>query len=81
MKLEIKVDKEITDFCNLNNLDLLTFIHDCIEKGYVQNKWGNPPISSIKNNPITIVAGEDIITQKKSEPVTQIPMNDLYNEN
>ena len=94
MKLEIKIDKEIIDFCKLNELDLPTFIYDCLEKGYIQNKWGRSPMDSIKKD-----AGEvsqtpkkkgskkkkeestpKPIEQKKSEPVKQTPINDLYGE-
>ena len=96
MKLEIKIDKEIIDFCKLNELDLPSFIYDCLEKGYVQNKWGRTPMEVDK--PIKVTEEtvqtpkkkgvkkkkEEIvpepIEQKKSEPVKQTPINDLYGE-
>jgi len=96
MKLEIKIDKEIIDFCKLNDLDLPSFIYDCLEKGYVQNKWGRTPMEVDK--PIKVTEEtvqtpkkkgvkkkkEEIvpepIEQKKSEPVKQTPINDLYGE-
>lgn len=93
MKLEIKIDKEIIDFCKLNELDLPNFIYDCLEKGYVQNKWGKSPMDSIKKNveevnqttetpkkKTTKKKKEEPIEQKKSEPVKQTPINDLYGE-
>ena len=96
MKLEIKIDKEIIDFCKLNELDLPSFIYDCLEKGYVQNKWGRTPMEvdkPIKVTEETIQTPkkkgvkkkkEEIvpepIEQKKSEPVKQTPINDLYGE-
>lgn len=97
MKLEVKIDKEIIDFCKLNELDLPTFIYDCLEKGYIQNKWGRSPMDSIKQN--VEVPNQttqtpkkkgvkkkkeeptpEPIEQKKSEPVKQTPINDLYGE-
>jgi len=97
MKLEIKIDKEIIDFCKLNDLDLPSFIYDCLEKGYVQNKWGRTPMDSIKEVEQSVQTTtqtpkkkgvkkkkEEIvpepIEQKKSEPVKQTPINDLYGE-
>lgn len=94
MKLEIKIDKEIVDFCKLNELDLPTFIYDCLEKGYVQNKWGRSPMDSIKKDVGEVSqtpkkkgakkkkeeATPEPIEQKKSEPVKQTPINDLYGE-
>jgi len=97
MKLEIKIDKEIIDFCKLNDLDLPSFIYDCLEKGYVQNKWGRTPMDSIKEVKQSVQTTtqtpkkkgvkkkkEEIvpepIEQKKSEPVKQTPINDLYGE-
>lgn len=94
MKLEIKIDKEIIDFCKLNELDLPTFIYDCLEKGYVQNKWGRSPMDSIKKDVGEVSqtpkkkgvkkkkeeATPEPIEQKKSEPVKQTPINDLYGE-
>jgi len=96
MKLEIKIDKEIIDFCKLNDLDLPSFIYDCLEKGYVQNKWGRTPMEVdklIKATEETVQTPkkkgvkkkkEEIvpepIEQKKSEPVKQTPINDLYGE-
>lgn len=96
MKLEIKIDKEIIDFCKLNELDLPSFIYDCLEKGYVQNKWGRTPMEvdkpikateettktpkkkGVKKKKEEIVP--EPIEQKKSEPVKQTPINDLYGE-
>jgi hypothetical protein len=97
MKLEIKIDKEIIDFCKLNELDLPSFIYDCLEKGYVQNKWGRTPMDSIKEVEQSVQTTTqtpkkkgvkkkkeeivpDPIEQKKSEPVKQTPINDLYGE-
>ncbi len=94
MRLEIKIDKEIIDFCKLNELDLPTFIYDCLEKGYTQNKWGKSPMDSIKTNKVensqtpkkkTNKRKKEETTpkpieQKKSEPVKQTPINDLYGE-
>jgi hypothetical protein len=94
MKIEIKINKEIIDFCKLNELDLPMFIYDCLERGYIQNKWGKSPMDSIKKdvNDITIapkkksgrkkkeVITPEPIEQKKSEPVKQTPKNDLYGE-
>lgn len=94
MKLEIKIDKEIVDFCKLNELDLPTFIYDCLEKGYVQNKWGRSPMDSIKKDVGEVSqtpkkkgakkkkeeSTPEPIEQKKSEPVKQTPINDLYGE-
>jgi hypothetical protein len=94
MKLEIKIDKEIIDFCKLNDLDLPTFIYDCLEKGYIQNKWGRFPMDSIKKDTSEIIQTpkkkggrkkkeetiSETIEQKKSEPVKQTPINDLYGE-
>ena len=94
MKLEIKIDKEIIDFCKLNELDLPTFIYDCLEKGYVQNKWGRSPMDSIKKDVGEVSqtpkkkgakkkkeqSTPEPIEQKKSEPVKQTPINDLYGE-
>lgn len=94
MKLEIKIDKEIIDFCKLNELDLPTFIYDCLEKGYIQNKWGRSPMDSIKQNTEEVIQTPkkkgvkkkkeeptpEPIEQKKSEPVKQTPINDLYGE-
>lgn len=94
MKLEIKIDKEIIDFCKLNELDLPTFIYDCLEKGYIQNKWGRSPMDSIKKDVSEVTQTpkkksgrkkkEDTtpepFEQKKSEPVKQTPINDLYGE-
>jgi len=97
MKLEIKIDKEIIDFCKLNDLDLPSFIYDCLEKGYVLNKWGRTPMDSIKEVEQSVQTTtqtpkkkgvkkkkEEIvpepIEQKKSEPVKQTPINDLYGE-
>ena len=94
MKLEIKIDKEIIDFCKLNELDLPTFIYDCLEKGYIQNKWGRSPMDSIKKDVGEVSqtpkkkgskkkkeeSTPEPIEQKKSEPVKQTPINDLYGE-
>lgn len=92
MKIEIKIDKEIIDFCKLNELDLPTFIYDCLEKGYVQNKWGKSPLDSADSSEIVKTPKkrgnnkkkEDVKSkpneQKKSEPVKQAPINDLYGE-
>lgn len=94
MKLEIKIDKEIIDFCKLNELDLPTFIYDCLEKGYIQNKWGRSPMDSIKKDVGEVSqtpkkkgakkkkeeSTPKPIEQKKSEPVKQTPINDLYGE-
>ena len=97
MKLEVKIDKEIIDFCKLNNLDLPTFIYDCLEKGYVQNKWGRSPMDSLKKDVEEVSQTTQTpkkkatkkkkeeptpepIEQKKSEPVKQTPINDLYGE-
>ena len=94
MKLEIKIDKEIIDFCKLNDLDLATFIYDCLEKGYTQNKWGRSPMDSIKKNSVGVdktpkkksnrnkkeEIKSETINQKKSEPVKQTPINDIYGE-
>lgn len=94
MKLEIKIDKEIVDFCKLNELDLPTFIYDCLEKGYIQNKWGRFPMDSIKKDVGEVSqtpkkkgpkkkkeeSTPEPIGQKKSEPVKQTPINDLYGE-
>ncbi len=94
MKLEIKIDKEIIDFCKLNELDLPIFIYDCLEKGYIQNKWGKSPMDSIKkdvsettqtpkkkgNRKKKEELTPEPIEQKKSEPVKQTPINDLYGE-
>jgi hypothetical protein len=96
MKLEIKIDKEIIDFCKLNDLDLPSFIYDCLEKGYVQNKWGRTPMEVDKPIKVTEETTQtpkkkgvkkkkeeivpEPIEQKKSEPVKQTPINDLYGE-
>lgn len=91
MKIEINIDNEIIDFCKINNIDLPTFIYDCLEKGYTQNKWGdittNNSIPSKQekkksNRKKKNTADGDLIEnkQKKSEPVKQIPINDLYGE-
>jgi hypothetical protein len=96
MKLEIKIDKEIIDFCKLNELDLPSFIYDCLEKGYVQNKWGRTPMEVDKPIKVTEETTQtpkqkgvkkkkeeivpEPIEQKKSEPVKQTPINDLYGE-
>lgn len=96
MKLEIKIDKEIIDFCKLNELDLPSFIYDCLEKGYVQNKWGRTPMEVDKPIKATEETTQtpkkkgvkkkkeeitpEPIEQKKSEPVKQTPINDLYGE-
>lgn len=91
MKLEIKIDKEIIDFCKLNELDLPTFIYDCLEKGYIQNKWGRTPMGAEQNVKVDVQPEkkktgrkkkEDAkpTEQKKSEPVKQTPINDLYGE-
>jgi hypothetical protein len=94
MKLEIKIDNEIINFCKLNELDLSTFIYDCIGKGYTQNKWGMSPMDSLKKSVSEIVQTpkkkggrkkkeetiSETIEQKKSEPVKQTPINDLYGE-
>jgi len=96
MKLEIKIDKEIIDFCKLNELDLPSFIYDCLEKGYIQNKWGRTPMEVDKPIKVTEETTQtpkkkgvkkkkeeivpEPIEQKKSEPVKQTPINDLYGE-
>lgn len=94
MKIEIKVDKEIIDFCNLNGIELPVFIYDCIDKGFTQNKWGKSPLDNIitTNNDIKEVKKKKIIRnkktnpdsisieQKKSDPVKQAPINDIYGE-
>jgi hypothetical protein len=77
--MEIEVNKEIIDFCNLNDLDITTFIYDCIDKGFVQNKWGQIQLkSNQKPNKVDIVTPP--IEQKKSEPVKQTPIKDFYGE-
>ena len=87
----------LQDFCKLNELDLPIFIYDCLEKGYIQNKWGKSPMDSIKKNVEDVnqttqtpkkksnrKKKEELtpepIEQKKSEPVKQTPINDLYGE-
>lgn len=94
MKLEIKIDKEIIDFCKLNELDLTNFIYDCLEKGYIQNKWGRTPMESNKpieqtEQPVKKKTSKkkkenpvnETIEQKKSESVKQTPINnDIYGE-
>jgi hypothetical protein len=87
MKLEIKIDKEIIEFCNLNELDVPTFIYDCLGKGYIQNKWGRTPLSDTLNpsptkKKTTKKKKEENLTieQKKSEPVKQTPIKDIYGE-
>jgi hypothetical protein len=75
-------------------LDLPNFIYDCLEKGYIQNKWGKSPMDSIKkdvsettqtpkkkgNRKKKEELTPEPIEQKKSEPVKQTPINDLYGE-
>jgi hypothetical protein len=89
MKLEININSEIIDFCRLNGLDLTSFIQDCINKGYMENKWGRTPIKPKINEEEpkpkkNIKKPTKKTEQKKSEVITppiSKPIVDLYDEN
>lgn len=96
MKLEININSEIIDFCRLNGLDLTVFIQDCIDKGYMENKWGRTPIKPKISEEITPTKDTNVVKEKKSTkksikqgqkksevtiPPTPKPTVDLYDEN
>ena len=96
MRLEVSVNSDIIDFCRLNGLDLTSFIQDCIDKGYMENKWGGTPNKSKISEEITPTKDTNIVKerkttkksikqeQKKSEMITppiSKPIADLYDEN